>query len=236
MKKRFEYAVSRCVLTLLLALVCPTASAEGTAVFTGRVSDVDGRAVEGARVFVYGTPEVRRSADFISAPTDKDGRFRMVLPPGRFWSIARWKKGEDYGPLMPGDKHSGEPVEVEISSGREVAMDFTVADLKEAQKKKAREREGAVKISGTIVDENGAPVKGAYAFANRSETVSGIPEYLSAWVDDEGRYTLYLPRGKYYLGGAIAFPPGRSYALRGEMALDGDKSGVTIVLTSRKNR
>ncbi len=238
MKKRLERPLFRYFIALFLLLVpvYPAASAGDASVFKGKVSDVDGRAVEGARIFVYGAPEVRRSADFISAPTDKDGLFRMVLPPGKFWSIARLKKGEDYGPLMPGDKHSGEPVEIELASGSEVSMDFTVADLKEAQKKRTREREGAAKISGKIVDENGAPVRGAYAFANRSETVSGIPDYLSAWVDDEGRFALYLPRGKYCLGGAIMFPPGQSYVLQGEMTFDGDKSGVTIVLTSRKNR
>lgn len=238
MKKRLERPLFRYFIALFLLLVpaYSAASAGGASVFRGRVSDVDGRAVEGARIFVYGAPEVRRSADFISAPTDKDGLFRMVLPPGKFWSIARLKKGEAYGPLMPGDKHSGEPVEIELASGGEVSMDFTVADLKEAQKKKTREREGAVKISGKIVDKNGAPVKGAYAVANRTEKVSGIPEYVSAWVDAEGQYTLYLPRGKFHIGSAVEFPPERTSFMNGQIDVDADRSDFDIVRDSPENR
>lgn len=240
----FECSVSRsfCALFLLIAawygsaIDYSTALAEEKSILKGRVSYVEGQAVEGAMVFVYDSPDVRRQADFISARTDKDGLFRMVLPSGRYWLIARLKKTEGFGPLMPGDKHSGEPGEIELASDSEVDMDFIVADLKEAIKIKTKAREGPVKISGRIIDENGSPVRRAYAFANRNEKISGIPDYLSAWVDNEGRYTLYIPRGRYYIGGAVTFPPGQNYFMNGEMTIDVDKPDVDIVRKSHDSK
>ena len=82
-------------LLLLLVLWCglaidySPALAEEKPVLKGKVSDREGKAVVGAMVFVYDSPYVKRSADFISAATDTDGLFRMVLPPGRDWLVAR---------------------------------------------------------------------------------------------------------------------------------------------------
>jgi hypothetical protein len=212
------------------------ALAEEKPVLEGRVLDMEGRAVEGAMVFVYDSPSVKGPADFISARTEKDGLFRMVLPPGRYWLVARLKKTEGYGPLMPGDKHSGEPVEVELPPGGEVERDFVVGDLRDAIKIKEKTREGPVKISGRIIDEKGSPVREAYVLANRNEKVTGIPDYVSAWVDHEGRYTLYIPRGRYYMGSAVTFPPGQDHFMNGEMTFDVDKSDVDIVRESRDSK
>jgi protocatechuate 3,4-dioxygenase beta subunit len=179
MKRWFEPSVARYMCALFLVLSAwqgitaeqRTASAEEASVLKGRVSDADGRAVEGAKIFVYDSPDVRRPANFISAGTDKGGMFRMTVSPGRYWVVARLKKTEDYGPLLPGDKHSGEPVEGEIASRSEITMDFIVADLKEAIKIKTKSRERHVKISGRIIDEKGFPVVNFYALASRNEKV-----------------------------------------------------------------
>jgi hypothetical protein len=224
--------LSSCAVIMLLAALAAPALAAGTSVLKGKVTDVDGRAVEGARVFAYDDQEVRRPANFMSAPTDIDGVFRMVLPAGKYWVVARLKKTEDYGPLMPGDKRS-EPAVAELASDQEVDMDFTVADLREARKLRTQQQEKPVKVSGRIIDEKGSPVTKAYAIAQRGETLAGIPDYLSAWVDSEGRYTLYLPQGTYFIGCATAFPPGRQYVLQEKKVVDGDISGVDIVMKSR---
>jgi hypothetical protein len=214
----------------------PAALAAEKSLLTGKVSDGAGRPVEGAMVFVYGNPSVRRSADFMSPPTDPDGVYRIFLPPGRYWTVARLKKTEGVGPLMPGDKHSGDPVEVDLISENGAVVDFTVVDLREAIRMREKPREGAVRISGRIVDEKGVALAGVYAVAGRRERVSGIPEYLSAWVGDDGRYTLYVPKGKYHLGSAAAFPQGESYVGSGEIAADADKEGVDIVRKTGKGR
>jgi hypothetical protein len=233
-----EYSVFRCIMVSFVVLIAwhgfipdhSRAFALEQSVLRGKVSGAEGKAVEGARVFVYRSDDVRKPADFISDVTDKDGLFRMVLPPGKYWSIARLKKTEGYGPLMPGDKHSGEPREIELALGREVEMDFIITDLTEAIRIKTKERVGPVKISGRVIDGKGSPVPGAYAFANRNEKVSGIPDYLSAWVDSEGRYALYVPRGRYYLGGAVAFPPGQDYFMNGEIIVEDDKTDADIIV------
>ena len=213
----------------VLAGYCPfTAAAEEKAVLKGRVIDAEGKSLKGAIVLVYDSPEVRRRADFMSVRTEADGRFSMVLFPGKYWAIARLKKAAEYGPLMPGDKHSGEPREVEVAAGAERELDFTVIDIKASANPK-KVREDYIKIKGKIVDEKGRPVKNAYAFASRSETFSGVPDYLSAWTDEEGRYTLYLPRGKYYLGAETAFPPPKGLFVKRTITVESEKSDVDIV-------
>jgi len=203
-----------------------TATAEEKAILKGRVVDAEGKAVKGAAVLVYDSPEVRRRADFESARTEGDGKFRMVLLPGKYWTVARFKKVEGFGPLRPGDKHSGEPREVELASGAELETDLKIEDIKAVARNKPRE--DYFKIKGRILDEKGLPVSKVYAIANRKETFSGLPDYLSAWTDEEGHYTLYLPRGKYYAGAAAAFPPGGNYFMNKVLVIDSDRSDVNI--------
>lgn len=207
-----------------------------TPLLKGRVADIGGKAVEGARVFVYDSLDVRRPAEFMSSPTGRDGVFRLALPAGRYWAVARLKRAEGYGPLMPGDKHSGEPAEIEITSEGDVIKDFTVADLREAVRVKTRAKADLVKISGRIIGDDGSPLVRTYVFANKGEKVSGIPDYVSAWVDDEGRYSLYVPKGKYYVGCAFEFPPDRDYFVFGEMTLINDRPGVDIVRKTHGGR
>ncbi|HWR57264.1 MAG TPA: hypothetical protein VN328_00125 [Thermodesulfovibrionales bacterium] len=202
----------------------------------GKITDIEGKAVEGVKVFLYDSRDVRRPADFISAGTGSDGLFHVVAPSGKYWVVARMKKAEGYGPLMPGDKHSGEPLEIELGPGAKVSMDFVVADLKEAAGKRVKEKGGSVKITGRIVDEKGSPVIRAYAIANRNERTSEIPDYISAWADNEGRYTMYVPRGRYYVGAALTFPPGQDHLMSGEMVVDSDRSDVVIVRKSHDSK
>ena len=124
---------------LIVAVLCAGPASEYRAVYAedlsvlkGSITDVRGRPVEGAMVFVYVNSDVRRSAEFISAPADAQGRYRMTVPAGTYWVVARLKKTEGFGPLMPGDKHSGEPREVELLVGSDREADFVVADLRDA--------------------------------------------------------------------------------------------------------
>ena len=225
-------------LVLLFLLLLPAvglysadASAAENATLTGRIQDVAGNPVAGAEVFIYSSEQMRRTADFISSPSDTEGRYTIFLPAGKYWCIARWRKdGAHFGPLMLGDKHSGEPMEIEMSRGASLA-DFTVADLKEAAgliKKKTRE--DYIKITGRILDRDGKPAQGVYAIASTIRSTSEIPDYLSPWTDDAGRYTLYLPRGKYYFGASARFPPGSRTVFTREILLEGDKVDLDIIL------
>lgn len=226
---------------MLLLLLCAAApflngarafaQAEGAAALSGKVSDAEGRPVEGARVFLYDSSEVRRSATYLSAPTAADGRYRVSVPPGRYWSLARLKRTGGYGVLLSGDKHSGDPVEVEALTGKDVSRDFVIADLREAMRLRTRERERPIRISGRILDGKGAPVSGAYAIAHRSVSLAGIPDHLSASADAEGRYTLFLPGGDYYFGSATAFPPGNDLVMNGKVMVDRDRPDLDLART-----
>jgi len=238
----FRYFFKGCTLALVLAAWYGAISggaascAEEKAVFNGQVIDVQGRPVEGSMVFVYASPDVRRSADFISPPTGRDGIFRLLLPPGKYWAVARLKKTDGFGPLMPGDRHSGEPKEVKLTTGGQVEMRFTVTDLREAAIMRTKEREGPARLSGRIIDEQGVPVKGAYAIASDNEKPSGIPDYVSAWVDDDGQYTLFIPRGVYYMGSAIAFPPGDDIMMDRKITVDAERTEADIVRKLKNER
>lgn len=200
-------------------------------VFKGGVNDINGKAAGGAKIYIYNSPNVRRQADYI-ATTEYNGRFRIALPSGKFWAVARLKKSDGYGPLMSGDKHSGEPLEIALLSGAELEVEFTIKDLKDAVSLRRKMREDIIKIEGRIIDINGRPVNMAYAIANRHEHIAVMPDYLSSWTDAEGRYVLYLTRGTYYLGYAFKFPPGQEYVKVREIFLEADRSDLDIVSNS----
>jgi hypothetical protein len=192
---------------ILLASVTPTPAFE-TGVFHGRVRDVAGAPLAGAEIFIYRSNDIRGPADFISAATDKGGDFQITLPVGRYWAIARIRKdGARYGPLKPGDRHSGEPLEITVQAELVLPEDFVVADLREAALLMKKTGADFYAVKGMVRDENGQPLENAYAFAYTSASVTGVPAYLSLWTDANGRYTLFLPAGEYYFGQATEFPP-----------------------------
>lgn len=222
------------LISFLISVPFPDDGKAGTrAVLKGRVTDTEGLGVGGANIFIYNSPDVRRPADFISAQTDNDGAFRMTLPPGKFWVQARLRKTEGYGPLMPGDKHSGEPKEIELVAEGELQADFTLRDLKEASTPMSRTSADYIRLQGRIVDMDGMPVKMAYAVASANGKVSGVPEYVSAWTAADGLYTIYLPRGKYFLGAAPSFPPDPGFVLNKEILLQDNASDIDIVIKRR---
>jgi hypothetical protein len=238
-----RYFAKRCSCIIILLIAAgyglisgeTAAYAEDKAVFKGKVTDVQGRPAEGSMVFVYASPDVRRSADFISPPTGRDGVFKLSLPPGKYWAVARLKKVEGFGPLMPGDRHSGEPKEIELAPDSEVEMQFTVTDLREAVIMRTKDREGPARLSGRIIDEQGAPVKGVYAIASKNEKPVGIPNYISAWVDNDGHFTLYIPRGSYYIGSAVTFPPGDDVVMDKKITVDAERMDADILRISVKS-
>ncbi|MBI5410095.1 MAG: carboxypeptidase regulatory-like domain-containing protein [Nitrospirae bacterium] len=235
------------------------APAVETTVFKGQVFDVEGKAVNGAEMFIYNSVDTRRPADFISARTDEDGHFSMTLPPGKYWAVARLRKGEKYGPLMVGDKHSGEPVEIKLGDNEGLELNFTVADIRDAARLMKKTREDYMKVTGRIIDKNGVPVKMYYVIADRkggdtplnplliegksSPLEKGdaggfegkFPDFISAWTDDEGRYTIYLPKGKYFIGYADKFPS-QGYNVYNELTVESDKDNIDIVIKGKLQR
>jgi hypothetical protein len=131
-----------------------------------------------------------------------------MLPPGKYWAVARLKQDGTYGPLMPGDKHSGEPRELEILPTGASETEFVVMDIREAGQKKRTEAAGTRVVTGRVTTASGTPVPMVWVYAHRSKTIAGMPEYVSAWTDLEGRYKLHVAASDLvFIGVAKDFPP-----------------------------
>jgi hypothetical protein len=188
-----------------LILVCPAIALE-THLLKATVSDIEGRPMAGVKLFLYDSSNVRMPAQFISSLSDRTGQIQLDLPPARYWVVARFKTDGKYGPLMPGDKHSGEPLEVDLTAGGAEA-DFVVADILELGQKKRTGATDALRLKGRVVDAQGAPVAQALVFANRSNEFIELPNFISAWTGADGWYEIYLPAGfTYYVGASRQFP------------------------------
>jgi hypothetical protein len=202
-------ALSLLLVFSLTTLYCYPSTGEASANFVlkGRIIDVDGKPVEGGEIFVYDNTQTRRPADFISPITGRDGLYRIEIPAGRYWVVARVRSGARYGPLMSGGRHSGEAREIEAAAGQELALDFTVADVREMARNLRKSNDDYRSVGGRILDKNGRPVRGAYAFVRREKDGARLPDFISAWSAEDGRYTLHLPSGRYHLGASTAYPP-----------------------------
>lgn len=194
-------------LAVVFVLTCafPLFAVE-TRLLTAKIADIEGRPMAGAKLFLYGSSNVRKPADFISSLSDHAGRLQIVLPSGKYWVVARFKSDGTYGPLMPGDKHSGEPLEVDLTDGGTEA-DFVVADIRELGQRKRASATEALRLKGRVLDSQGAPVAQAFVYANRSGEFNDLPDFISAWTGADGAYEVYLPPGAtYYVGASRDFP------------------------------
>jgi hypothetical protein len=216
-------------ISLLVAAMATPVSGLETGVLRGQVRDAAGAPVAGAEIFIYQSDDIKGPADFISAATRENGEFKLSLPSGSYWAIARSREGSArYGPLQPGDRHSGEPLAVAIKAEAVLQEDFVVADLREAALLMKKTDADFHSVQGRILGENGQPVENAYAFAYTSALVAGVPAYLSLWTDASGRYTLFLPAGEYYFGQATEFPPEPASRSLKKIRIEGNMEMIDI--------
>jgi len=227
--------MKRSVTLLILMLLpiflpaSPARAAEGAFTLQGVISGISGEPVRDAELYLYGTPNTRRPADFISPKTGSNGAYRLILPKAIYWGVARIKRGERYGPLMPGDRHSGEPVRIDPDSDASLTLDFVVADMQELARKREKGRSGLIEISGTVT-RDGKAVTDAYVFARTGNIAATLPEYFSGWTDGSGRYSIKVPPGHYHLGCATEFPPPASSERVLEIEASAGKLPVAINL------
>jgi hypothetical protein len=222
------------VLSLVSLCMALSGSGESFAaesfILKGRVTDVKGSAVAGAEVFIYDSTNTRRPADFISGKSDQEGKYSIVLPAGDFRGVARVRQGELYGPLSLGAKHSGEPVPIDNPVDGTAVVDFVVADIRDAAKGKPMTRDDHVKVVGRVLDRDGKPVGSAYVMINRTRNMDGMPDYLSAYTDESGGYTLYIPAGNYFIGVAKQYPPDARLELSRPLAAECSKIDIVTDL------
>lgn len=214
--------------TLLLLFTAELRAAE-TITISGRISTFSGEPAGGAEVFLYSSVNTRKPADFISPKASSDGFYRMIVPKAQYRGIARLKKGERYGPLMPGDRHSGEPVTIESDEEKELNLDFTVADLQEMAQRREKRGGELAEIAGSVTAD-GKSIASIYVYARTGRLVATLPEFFSEWTGVDGRYRLMLPPGQYFLGTATEFPPPETAAALQEVNIAAGKLPIAINL------
>lgn len=220
-------------LGLLLWMPGPIFAADNF-VFRGQIVDTANEPVAGGEVYVFDSAKVKRPADFISNRTGADGYFRVELPPGHYWVMAIMRvSGATFGPLGKDDKHSGEPIEIDSGGKKEFSKDFTVMDLREAARASQKRSETVVKISGQILNDEGLPVEMAYVMADPHRQFGDMPRYFSTWTSADGRYVIFLPKGKFFIGASKDFPPQSDYLAPKEVDFAGDTEGVDLVVSNR---
>jgi len=225
------FIISSCLLFITI-LATSTCFAETKEVeLRGRVVDIMEQPVAGAEVYLYDSNQVKRPADFISQKTNSDGEYQLTVPAGEYWAVAILRQsGSSFGPLQMGDKHSGDPLVLDLKKKKMEEVDFTVMDLRDAVRHSRKRGEELFEIRGKILDTHEKPVAMAYVLADSRRAPAGIPQYLSAWTEIEGKYTLYLPAGKYYLGVSTVMPPALKEELSHAIEVKGDMQGVDLVL------
>ena len=221
-----------CLLSFVLFGASPCPAETKDVELRGRVIDIMTQPVAGAEVYLYDSRQVKRPADFISQKTKTDGAYRLTVPPGVYWAVAIVRQTDSsFGPLQVGDKHSGEPLILDLKDKKIKEMDFTVMDLRDAVRHSRKRGEELFEIQGRILDTDENPVAMAYVLADSSSTpATDIPQYLSAWTDIEGNYTMFLPAGEFYLGTSTLMPPPPKEELSHFIEVVGDMQGVDLVL------
>jgi len=147
-------------------------------------------------------------SQFISSPTDGEGRYHVEVPPGVYYIVARKRlSGQPTGPLAPGDFYSEhQRVVTRVEAGRIAVVDLPVVAMKAPMFFKSRvvERETTTGIRGRLVDAAGKPVMGGFAMAYTDQAMKRLPDFASTLSNDTGAFTLYLPEGgTYYLAARI---------------------------------
>jgi len=185
-------------------------------------------------------------SQFMSRPTDAEGRYSVDLPPGTYYVVARKRmSGEATGPLAPGDFYSEhQRIVTSVIEGKVSVVDLPVVLMKAPMffKNERVERETNTGIRGVLVDAAGNPVAGGFAMAYSDREMKRLPDYGSTLSDAQGRFTLYLDQGgTYYLAGRIHVwdmpQKGEPYGILGgetpqplEVATGSFVEGVRIVL------
>jgi len=168
------------------------------------VTDLDGRAVEGAHVYVYrrAVSGLRGPADF-EAVVDEQGEYFLDLPQGRYHLVARKRfSGKESGPPRPGDLWGVYPENpVEVASGYATLVDLRMMGGEKPMLR--RQGESVMKnaaFSGMAVDGTGDPVEGLFVLAYRDAEFKGSPAFISLPTDRSGRFFLSVEGpGRYCL-------------------------------------
>lgn len=163
---------------------------EGTVLFRGRP-------LAGAQVEAYLKSQKDRSTlPFAVASTDETGRYRLDLPPGRYFLIGK-KKSEAAGGHVRMLMAECPANPLEVAGGIKEVAPFS---LREMGRDGALVPDPGTGISGRV-SSGGEPVPGAFVYVY-TEDGSGLigPSYGEAvQTGKDGAFQVDLPAGRYFL-------------------------------------
>jgi hypothetical protein len=163
----------------------------------------DGRPVPGAVVQVFLDAAGHfRGPGYATAPVGADGRFHLPLPPGRYYVLARVRRGEGKtGPLRIGDRYAWYPGNpLYLPEGKMAEVELSFLEVEKDPSRVIGEASHAVEVSGSVLDGGGRPVTGAYACLYESPEPLGQPVFVSDPTDATGAFTVRVTRpGDYWL-------------------------------------
>jgi hypothetical protein len=208
-------AVVAAALLLALCRVAAAAPAAPESVVEG-LAALRGVLVPGVVVLAFAEPGPGPAAVpvAVSAPTDAQGRYRMSLKPGSY-HLAAVKAAVPPWPFrgQPGDLYSyylGNPVVVE--AGKTTRVGF---NLVKVGKRPAPARDAASGVAGQVLFED-KPLGRSYVHVYRDAATNFRGLGMATMpTDEQGRFTVKLPPGRYYVlarkrqGGGMYGPPGK---------------------------
>lgn len=144
----------------------------------------------------------------MSNPTDAEGHYQVNVPPGTYFVVARKRgSGNPTGPLSPGDYYSEhQRVVTDVVAGKLAVVDLPVVLINNPMffKRDVASLETDTAIRGRIIDQEGKPVFGAFGMAYNDADFKRLPDYVSTLSDNDGHFTIYLPKGgSYYLAARL---------------------------------
>ncbi|BCR03397.1 hypothetical protein DESUT3_04660 [Desulfuromonas versatilis] len=184
---------------------------QGKTGITGQVVHKDsGAPLAEAYVNIYpdAVSNLLGPSQYISSPTDAEGRYNLEVPPGTYYVVARKRmSGQAAGPLAQGDYYSEhQRVITTVEEGTLALVDLQVVPMKAPMffQKSVVDKRTETGIRGRLVDAAGKPVPGSFAVAYTDSDVRRLPDFASTLSDQQGNFTIFLPKGGvYYLAGRL---------------------------------
>jgi hypothetical protein len=156
-----------------------------------------------AYIHVYGDPGTNfRGMGLASVPAGEDGRFRIKLPPGNYYVIARKRQGGGmYGPPGKDDYigyYPGNPVTVRPGAFTPVQLEATTR-VELLEELWFKEGPSAGWLEGNVSEAAGKPAAGLYVLFYTDEAMSGTPAFVAGPTDAKGHFKVRAAAGKFHL-------------------------------------
>jgi hypothetical protein len=143
-----------------------------------------------------------RGMGLAAVPTGEDGRFRIKLPPGDYYVLARKRQGGGmYGPPGKDDYigyYPGNPVTVRAGAFTPLLLEATTrVDLLEEIW--SAQGESAGWFEGNVTEPGGKPAVGLYVLFYADAAMSGTPTFVAGPTDAKGHFKVRAAAGKFHL-------------------------------------